>query len=347
MNSEEIIKLLNEYHEDEIFYKAYYEAKQKNEVTQFLMNYSYDELLKRKLIIEEIKNGWMPVYMDDDMLFDNNDPHDICLSKHFRYTPVFNHKHIFFELVYVVSGHCQQIINGKEMTLTQGQFCIISPLTSHSIGVFDDSIILNIIIRRKTFIEIFNNLLRHSNKITDFVNQSLYLVQQANYIIMDTNRDVVLRNMVLDMYIQYTHKKKFNELLLNTELMLLISKILQDYEDKIEIPHKPYNGNKEILNIITYIEKNYKTATLVDVSETFNYSQSYLSRLIKKETGKSFTEIVLSLKFDKARTMLETTNISINEIAYLTGFENNENFYRLFKKRFHMTPGDYRNHCKI
>lgn len=347
MNSEDIINLLNEYHEDEKFYKAYYEAKQKNEVTQFLIHYSYDELLKRKLIIEEIKNGWMPVYMDDDMLFDHNDPHDICLSKHYRYTPVFSHKHIFFELVYVVSGHCQQIINGQEMTLSQGQFCIIAPLTSHSIGVFDDSIILNIIIRRKTFIEIFNNLLRHSNKITDFVNQSLYLVQQANYIIMDTAQDITLRNMVLDMYIQYEYKKKFNELILNTELMFLISKILQNYEDKIEIPHKPYNGNKEILKIITYVEKNYKTATLMDVSATFNYSQSYLSRLIKKETGKSFTEIVLSLKFDKARTMLETTNISINEIAYVTGFENNENFYRLFKKRFHMTPGDYRNHCKV
>jgi len=347
MKTEDIIEILNEYHPDEKFYKEYYEVQQKNkDITELLSHYSKDDLLKRKLIVKEIEKGWLPNNMNDNMFFDINDARDICLKKHFRYTPIFNHKHTFFELVYVVSGNCHQNINGNEFDLTQGQFCLISPLTTHSIGVFNDSIILNIILRRKTFEEIFYNIFRHSNKITDFVNQSLYLYQQSSHMIMDTKQDIALHNMVLDMYAQYVKQDKFNELVLNTELMYIFSKILQNYENEIEVPIKPYNGNKNILKIITYIEKNYKTATLANTAKAFNLSTSYFSRLIKKYTNKSFTDIVLGIKFDKVRSMLETTDISINEIAYLVGFENCEHFYRLFKKRFNMTPGEYRNRSK-
>lgn len=343
MSIETILQQLNEYHPDELFYKDYYFANKNHlDIQQFLNNYSKEDLIQRKLIVTELKDGWLPNNMNDHMFFDTHDIHDICLSKHYRYTPTFNHKHTFFEFVYVVSGTCHQTINGNELELTQGQFCIVAPLTTHSISVFDDSIVINIILRRKTFEDIFYNLFRHSNKITDFVNQSLYLYQQSNYMTIDTNKDILIRNMVLDMYTQYITQDKFNELVLNTELMYMISIILQRHEEGIHVPLTPYSGDKNILKIISYIEKNYKTVTLSDTAEAFNFSTSYFSRLIKKHTDKSFTYIVLGIKFDKVTSMLETTDININEIAYLVGFESNEHFYRLFKKRFDMTPGEYR-----
>lgn len=343
METDKILKKLSDYHPDELFYKEYYFAKKEHkDIQQFLSHYKKEDIINRKLIVEELENGWHPNNMNDNMFFDVHDKHDICLSKHYRYTPTFNHKHTFFELVYVVSGTCHQNINGHSFDLSQGQFCIVAPLTMHSISVFDDSIIINIILRRKTFEDIFYNLFRHSNKITDFVNQSLYLYQQSSYMIIDTNIDLDLRHMVLDMYEQYNQQAKFSELVLNTELMYMISIILQRHEEGIEVPLKPYSGDKHILKIISYIEKNYKTVTLADTAEAFNFSPSYFSRLIKKHTDKSFTEIVLGIKFDKVTSMLETTDININDIAYLVGFESNEHFYRLFKKRFNMTPGEYR-----
>lgn len=94
--------------------------------------------------------------------------------------------------------------------------------------------------------------------------------------------------------------------------------------------------------MISYIEDHYQSITLQKAADHFTYSPSYLSRLIKKETGMSFKEITLNIKFDKSRALLETTNKSIEEIATLVGFENSENFYRLFKKTFNLTPGQYR-----
>ncbi len=64
--------------------------------------------------------------------------------------------------------------------------------------------------------------------------------------------------------------------------------------------------------------------------------------MIKKQTGKSFTDLLLDLKFEKATYWLETRTDSIQQIAYDSGFESIEHFNRLFKKRFLITPGQYR-----
>lgn len=346
MNNLNTIKELFTYEDDELFYKEYYEAKKKNKIPQFLTRYDADEIKKRKLIVREIKNGWNPVAMDDEMLFSSDANNDIVVSKHFRYTPTFMHKHTFFEIIYVMNGHCRQVINNHEVDLKEGQFCIIAPLTTHSISVFDDSILINILVKRKTFENVFYTLLQKSNKITSFINQSLYLYQAAGYLLADTNKDEEILDHVLNLYHQYESKKPHYDLVMNTELMYVLSLLLQRYEDTIELPQTPYGGNKDIIDIVSYIEDHFKDITLQKTADHFKYSTSYLSRLIKKETGESFRDIVNNIKFDRARGMLETTEYSIEEIAYAVGFENSENFYRLFKKKFHITPGNYRKRSK-
>lgn len=336
------LKKLFTYTGDELFYKNYYEAKKNHILKGFLDQYDPQELRDRKLIVPEIDHYWNPTMMDDEMLYLVDDPNDVIISKHNRYTPVFAHKHTFFEMVYVINGQCHQCINGHELNLSSGQLCIIAPLVTHSIGVFDDSIVLNIIVRRKTFENVFYTLLQNSNKITSFVNQSLYLYQQANYLIADTHEDEEILKLILALYDQHEEENLHYDLVLNTQLMYILSLILQRYEDTIDLPQKPFHGNKTLLDIVSYVEEHFKTISLQEVATHFNYSPSYVSRLIKKETGISFKEITLNIKFDRARGLLETTNKSIEEIASLVGFENSENFYRLFKKTFSMTPGQYR-----
>ena len=73
------------------------------------------------------------------------------LYKHYRYTPEFIHEHEFFEILCIYDGQAHTSIQGIEHTLHKGDVCIIPPHTKHSIGIFDDSIAFNILIRGSTF----------------------------------------------------------------------------------------------------------------------------------------------------------------------------------------------------
>ena len=78
-----------------------------------------------------------------DLFHDMNG--NIVLSKHYRYTPVFSHEHEFFEILCVYDGTAHTAIQGIEHTLHTGDICIIPPHTTHSVGIFDDSVAFNIL----------------------------------------------------------------------------------------------------------------------------------------------------------------------------------------------------------
>lgn len=343
MNHEQIIQKLQNYEEHELFYKEYFHAKQDPETLKnFLKNLHATELYERRLIVPEIQGSWYPTIMNEQVMNHEDIKKEIAILKHFRYTPVFLHEHSFYELIYCLSGTCQEEIDGHSFTLKEGQFCLIPPRTTHSIGVFDDSIILNIIIWRHTFEDIFYDLLRNSNIISDFFNQSLYLYEQNSYMLIDTLGDKDIKNIVLDMYGQSLQQKSFYNLVNNAQILYIFSLILQNYDQHITFPYKPFGGNKVIIQMISYIEHHFKEISLEQLALAFNFSTSYCSRIIKKYTNESFTEILLSIKFTKAKNLLETSNHTISQIAEQCGFNNIEHFNRFFKKKFGQTPGQYR-----
>lgn len=347
MTTEELYEKLCEFNDDEKFYATYYDASQKKwKLDEFLNSLNIQDVFERRLIVPEVNTGYMPSSMADETYFDAQSKNSIVLSKHNRYTPAFRHKHVFFELAYVLSGSCVQTIQQDKITVTEGQFCLLAPHIPHSIGVFDSSIVINILIRRSTFEDIFHDMLYDTNKISLFFNQSLFSTTQNTYLILDTNKDSFFKEQVLTMFLEFLNKQNYYEKILNSQLMILFAKILQLYEHRITYPQITHKGNETCMELIIHIEKYYRTITLASLAEHFHFSQGYCSRLIKQYTGKSFTQIIQNIKFQKACSLLTSSNLSIMEISHLTGFENPEHFSRLFKKKYQMTPGQYRLHSQ-
>lgn len=97
---------------------------------------------------------------------------------------------------------------------------------------------------------------------------------------------------------------------------------------------------QEILN---YIQTNYRTVTLNDLSEEFYLSAPYLSKYIKEKTGRTFTAFVTELRMQHACNMLKTQGMTIEQIAEEAGYPSVEHFSRQFKKIYGITPAAYRN----
>ena len=343
MTTEELERQLKEFNEDEHFYRNYYDVKQdKWMLEEFLDSLDFNEIIRRRLIVPEVSGGWMPSDMKDDAYFDAGDKNNIVISKHNRFTPPFRHRHIFFELAYVVSGRCSQDIGQEHIEMEEGDFCLLAPDTIHSVGVFDDSLLVNLLVRRSTFEDIFFNMLRDTNLIATFFNQSLYAGVHNPYLIIPARGNHALKNHVLSMFMEYLEKKRYYEKILNNQLMILFAKMLQDYEEQIRLPGRMRKATKESMELLSYIEDHYMDVSLKETAARFHFSQPYCSKIIKDYTGKSFTQIIQEIRFQKAAVLLKNTNVNIGEISSRVGFENVEHFNRLFKKLYHMTPGQYR-----
>ncbi len=110
-----------------------------------------------------------------------------------------------------------------------------------------------------------------------------------------------------------------------------------------ELQTSDISVDSRLVEIRNYIQTNYATITLEDLSEKFYLSKPYLSKYIKEKSGMTYGEIVKIVRLKKAKTLLKTTNMTVESISTTIGYQNVEHFNRIFKKSYNMTPIQYRN----
>ncbi len=106
---------------------------------------------------------------------------------------------------------------------------------------------------------------------------------------------------------------------------------------------KTQKRDERLVEILNYIQTNYKTVTLEDLSAHFHLSKPYLSKYIKEKSGHTFVGIVTNIKMKKARTLLKSEGMTVEVIAEKVGYMNVEHFNRKFKQKYGLTPVQFRN----
>ncbi|MGI5848672.1 MAG: response regulator [Christensenellales bacterium] len=98
-----------------------------------------------------------------------------------------------------------------------------------------------------------------------------------------------------------------------------------------------------VLKVLKFVSDHYKeNINLNMVSNVLDKNSSYLSTLIKKETGEKFTDILLKYKINYAKELLQEVNYSINEVSAKCGFVSTKHFISVFKKMTGKRPTQYR-----
>ncbi len=98
-----------------------------------------------------------------------------------------------------------------------------------------------------------------------------------------------------------------------------------------------------MIEIMNYVQANYIDITLDDLAEKFFLSKPYLSKYIKEKSGMTFGDLVKKIRMKKAKALLKSSNMTVENIAMSVGYQNVEHFNRLFKKVYDMTPMQFRN----
>ncbi len=138
---------------------------------------------------------------------------------------------------------------------------------------------------------------------------------------------------------------------LAVEIAALLSRLLQRLLCAPEIPRERYairssnTARDQVLEKINaYVQAHLSQAlTLADLASALGYSESYLRAVFKDQLGISLGRYIRQSRLSEAAKLLQSTDLSIAEIAQRTGFESPFAFSRAFKKVFGLPP---RSHSK-
>lgn len=99
-----------------------------------------------------------------------------------------------------------------------------------------------------------------------------------------------------------------------------------------------------VMRSIEYMEKNYsRIAYITEVAESVGLNEDYLGHLFKSETGVTLNQFLNNTRMNQAIWLLNNTQLKTYEIADKIGYANAGYFSKIFKKRFHISPGEFRN----
>ena len=110
-------------------------------------------------------------------------------------------------------------------------------------------------------------------------------------------------------------------------------------------PDDPSEAGNFIVNAaLDYMQENcmQQHLSLSDVADHVYVSQWHLSKLLNRETGKGFFDLLGSMRIEKAKAFLRTPGMNIQDVAEQTGYTDLAHFSRTFKKLTGQTPGEYR-----
>lgn len=101
--------------------------------------------------------------------------------------------------------------------------------------------------------------------------------------------------------------------------------------------------NLQVEKIIAYINSCFtEDIVLSAIAKKFNISIGYLSTLIKKETGTTYSDYILNKRLSLAKDLLNDPSLSVHDIVQRVGYKDYFHFNKLFKKHFAITPSKYR-----
>ena len=336
MNYDFPIEELHRWNKDELFYREYYEAAKQGKEDKVLAEFPADP--EWKGFVQDPST--IDARKTEEMFFSSG--RNVSIVKHPRYFPIFFHEHTFFEILFVISGQCRQLFHDSELPLTAGDYCMIAPGVTHAIKVFDDSVVLNILIRRSTFMDIFFNTVRNKSQIALFFLGSLYEKQKIPYMIYHTGADKRLRNYILDMYMEQVLPDEYSDRIMCSLLTIFFNQLTRRHGRMAEIPAGSGKKSEYADDIMNYIMRYYANTSIRDLANHFHFSEPYCSKLVREISGSTFSELQTSIRMNQAENMLTQTQMSVEDISYEIGYKNPETFIRSFKRIFQISPSQYR-----
>lgn len=254
--------------------------------------------------------------------------------------PAEGHKHMFFELVYVLSGTGVQCINDNKFNYHAGHMFLITPEDCHSFKIDTTT---------EFFFLRFNDIYIKSRAFqADDVERLEYILNNASHqpgCILRNLSDKALTRPIAEAIIrEYVNRDIYNkeliQQLVNT-LIVIVARNIAKYLPAV-VDQKT---EEKAMDIINYIQKNiyFPDQLRTEVmSGVFGISETYLGKYFKKHTNETIQQYITNHRMKLIEARLKFSDKRINEIAGEFGFTDESHFTKFFRKNKGASPTKYR-----
>lgn len=230
-----------------------------------------------------------------------------------------SHFHNNLEITFCFSGEQKICIGENSYILKKGDVAIIFPNTPHEYFKINDdparivSIMCNTKILSETFPDIISKYPVNPHIVSDRVSKNIELGFEGIASTTDTAQMIGWTYIIL------------------SDALRLVE--LESIDGDRELPSR----------IVDYIDKNFKEPLTIEyISKAFGYHPSYIAHLFCDQLKIPFRTYLGAVRAEYAATQIRTTQKSLTEIAYDSGYNSLNTFCRGFKKHFSQTPSEYK-----
>ena len=333
---EQIEDQLLSWDRNEIFYRDFYLCMKEGRSTG-------------ELLSEDVPEEWKSWVLDPSSIDPDKTEKDfflegrnVSVKKHPRYFPYFEHHHTFFEMIYVLSGNCKETTQGSTVILEKGDLFVLAPSVTHGIEVMDDSVVINILIRHSTFMDMFLHTVRDKSALALFFLGNLFEKDKTPYLLFHTGSDEQIREYVLEMAAEQQEEDIYADKIICAQLTIMFHQLTRRFSCTMETPGIKKEKQEWHDRMLQYIMDNYQTVTLQDLSDTFHFSVPYCSRMVREISGSSFQDLVTRIRLQQGENLLSHTQMNVGDISERVGYKNPETFIRAFIRYYQMSPSQYR-----
>lgn len=242
------------------------------------------------------------------------------------------HWHQSTEILFVKEGTLKITLQNKTYLLHKNEFVVINPNIIHSTRSLSKNWVLCIQLPL-SFLKLVTN--NQFDKVFIFKDINFPTEQEAS------ERIIALFNQAI--YQTENHPKNIQYFLdLYSSGLLILKELISSYSVKVNKNNADDKSISILSKAIDYININYsKSITLTDMAKFLGYSPSYCSKVIKKNLGTNFKEILDIIRLEKVVLKAQKGKRSLEQIAQETGFKTYRNLYNAFYSVYGMSPKQF------
>ena len=251
--------------------------------------------------------------------------------------------------MFVIDGEIYQNIEHDRHYYPAGGCCLVAPYVLHAEEYNTECRVLFFKVS-KEFMEETVHFSRYfpSENSTAYKRLRDYLASGRNFIdFIPANGYEWIRDHIHGIFEQMIFELSSPSDSTTLQLALCTNRLMMELFDDVRFSNTPAptgtQRERELFaSIRDYMLSSDRKITRSDLENRFNYSGDSIYRVIRHYTGLSINDYGSYICIRKAAGLLTSGSLNINDIAESVGFHNFTQFYKEFKKYYHMTPREYR-----
>ena len=244
-----------------------------------------------------------------------------AVHKHTLCQVPYWHTHDFYELIHVLCGSCTQQLEHwtAPLVLQERQACLLRPGDVHCLSPCGPK---DVILKFTIPVALFS-------EVPLGAKEAALLSEVCIYNARSPHIDFLIYTLLKESAVQGP--------LWNDAVISYLSALL------VELSREPDMCHSTLLHqLAEYLDCCSDGGTLGGFAAFVGYSPHYAAHLLKEQTSKSFQELTVSFKMERARKMFVESSATVAEIAHALGYNSASGLYKQFLSAYGMTPTAYR-----